>query len=164
MLVVGGAALIAWFAAAATSNRELPPLPMATRPVVDVKGADLALEIARLHERLRPDATPRQPGRNLFAYHLAPRPAAIVETPKAALTEAAAPAAPPQLTLKLEGIAEDPGADAPVRTAIIAAAGQLYLVTEGEIVSARYRVEKITATAIELTDTVDGSTRRLALQ
>ena len=73
MLVVGGAALIAWFAGAATSNRELPPMTIAPRPAVDLKGADLAIEIARLHDRLRPDAKPRQPGRNLFSYHAAVR-------------------------------------------------------------------------------------------
>ena len=166
MLVVGGAALIAWFAGAATSNRELPPMTIAPHPAVDLKGADLAIEIARLHDRLRPDAKPRQPGRNLFTYHAAVRASAPpVEAPKAALSEAAAaPVVPPQPTLKLDGIAEDAGPDGPVRTAIIAGDGQLYLVKEGEAVGSRYRVAAISAAVVELTDTSDGSTRRLALK
>ena len=165
MLVVGGAALIAWFAAAATSNRELPPPVIVARPPVDVKGADLAKEIERLHERLRPEATPRQPGRNLFTYHSVPPPRpSIIEAPKAALTEASTVATPPPPALKLDGIAEDPGADGVVRTAIIAGEGQLFLVKEGDAVGSRYRVAKIAATGVELVDSVDGSTRRLPLK
>ena len=164
MLVVGGAALIAWFAAAATSNRDLPPPVIVARSPVDVKGADLAKEIERLHERLRPEATPRQPGRNLFTYHSVPPPRpAIVEAPKAALTEAPT-AATPLPPLKLDGIAEDAGADGVVRTAIIAGEGQLFLVKEGDAVGSRYRVTKIAATVVELVDSVDGSTRRLPLK
>ena len=51
-LVVIGAAVIAWFAGAATSNRDLPPPTIVPRAAADVKGADLAREITRLHERL----------------------------------------------------------------------------------------------------------------
>ncbi len=168
MLVAGGAALIAWFAGAATSNRELPPLAIVARPAVDAKGADLAVEIAKLHERLRPEVTPRQPGRNLFAYHSAAAPRAPVsEAPKAAVTEAAAlPLVPAEPVLKLDGIAEDEDDDGsgPVRTAIIAGEGQLFLVKEGEAVGSRYRVTKIGSTVVELTDATTGSTRRLALK
>ena len=164
-LVVIGAALIAWLAGAATSNRELPPRPIATRAPVDLKGADLAKEITRLRERLRPEALPRQPGRNLFAFHAAiQRRPAIVEPPKAAISEAAAPLAPLLPPLKLDGIAEDAGPDGPVRTAIISADGQLFLAKEGEAVTARYRVTKIAADVVELADTLDGSTRRLPLK
>src|SRR5438552_3957632 len=90
-IVAIGGALLAWLAGAATSNRTLAPLPMTKAAPIESRGAELASEISRLHERLRPSATPRQPGRNLFTFHAAPvhtaptlpappRPA-LVETP-----------------------------------------------------------------------------------
>src|SRR2546423_4818076 len=119
-VLAGAAALAALVAGAATSTRDaLPPIPT-RRPAIDLRGADLAKEIARLHERLRPDASPRQPGRNLFNFH-APRvaPAPIAEA-RPAVVEAPAPLpAPPQLPLKLVGIAEDSGPNGPVRIAFI---------------------------------------------
>jgi hypothetical protein len=83
--------------------------------------------------------------------------------PQPALTEApaATPAPPP---FKLAGIAEDPGANGPVRTAILSGGGQVYLVKEGENVTSRYRVTRIAADVVELTDVTDGTTRRLALK
>src|SRR5262249_10141625 len=105
--VVGGA-LAAWLAGAATSNRSVVH-PIATPPApIDARGAELANEIARLHERLRPTATPHQPARNLFVFHsAAPRPALALTAPKPAISEAA-PLAPivAQPSLKLAGIAE----------------------------------------------------------
>jgi len=164
-LVVIGAALIAWLAGAATSNRELPPPTIASRAAADVKGADLAKEITRLHERLRPEALPRQPGRNLFTFHAAiQHRAPVVEPPKAAISEPIVPLAPPLPPLKLDGVAEDAGPEGPVRTAIISGDGQLFLAREGEAVTARYLVTRIAADVVELTDTIDGSTRRLALK
>jgi len=37
-------------------------------------------------------------------------------------------------------------------------------VKEGELVTPRYRVEKISSDVVELTDLTDGATRRLALR
>ena len=54
--------------------------------------------------------------------------------------------------MKLAGIAEDPEADGPVRTAIISGEGQLFMVKEGEAVTPRYRVAKISADVVELVD------------
>jgi len=164
-LVVIGAALVAWLAGAATSNRDSAAPPIVTRPAVDRQGADLAREIQRLHERLRPESTPRQPGRNLFAYHAAAsrQRAAIVEAAQPASISEARPIAA-QPALKLAGIAEDDGPDGAVRTAIISGDGQLFLAKEGDAVTTRYRVAKISADVVELTDTIDGSTRRLSLK
>jgi hypothetical protein len=90
-----------------------------TPPAIDGRGAALAGEIARLHERLRPSATPRQPGRDLFSF-VAPAPSrpAPVQMPKAVPDEApiARPAPP---ALKLSGIAEDATPAGLVRTAIL---------------------------------------------
>jgi Tfp pilus assembly protein PilP len=162
-------ALIAWFAAAATSSREVAPPIVLPAPRVDRQGADLAKEITRLHDRLRPDATPRQPARNLFAYHMPTvrremAPAAPAPTAQAALSEPAAPAAPPLPPLKLDGIAEDDGADGATRTAIISADGQLFLVKVGDTIGSRYRVGRVGAEVVELIDAIDGSVRRLSLK
>ena len=164
-IVVGCGALAAWLAGAATSTRRVPPPIVTPRQPIEASGAELASEIARLHERLRPNASPRQPGRNLFAFKSSPaRPAAapIPAEPSAALAEAPAVlAAPP---LKLAGIAEDLGPDGPERTAIISGNGQLFMVKVGENVTPRYRVAKISADVVELTDLEDGAIRRLALR
>jgi hypothetical protein len=160
--IIGGA-LVAWFAGAATSNRPLTPLPRTQAIAVEERGAALAEEIARLHERLRPTATPRQPARNLFAFRAAVAPAPPVEKPRPALSEVAiAPAAQPPL--KFVGIAEDESADGVVRTAFVSGEGQLFMVKEGEMVTPRYRVAKIAADVIELQDVTDNSVRRLALR
>jgi uncharacterized small protein (DUF1192 family) len=164
-IVVVGGALLAWLAGAATSNRTIEPAPLFTVPAIDTRGAALEKEIARLHERLRPSATPNQTGRNLFTFRAArvreARPSVVA--PQPALVDAP-PLPPPLPPLKLAGIAEDPAAGGPARTAIITAAGQLFTAKEGENVTARYRVVKISADVVELLDLTDNSVRRLALR
>ena len=163
-IVVVGGALLAWLAGAATSNRTSVPLPIVQRTPIEMRGEELAVEIARLQERLRPTTTPRQPGRNLFSFHAAAaraaRMAPIVAAPAPAPVEA-----PPALpALKLAGIAEDEGPEGPMRTAVISGQGQLFLVKEGDSVVQRYRVTKISADVVELIDLGDNSIRRLALR
>jgi hypothetical protein len=163
-IVVGGAAIGAWLAGAATTNHGMPPVIIQT-PAIDLRGEALANEIARLQERLRPTPQPWQPGRNLFAFRARsapPRAAAVVEQPPAMAL--ALPAAPAMPSFKLAGIAEDESADGPVRTAIISGEGQLFLVKEGDEVTPRYRVAKISADVVELTDVGDNTIRRLALR
>ena len=163
-IVVIGGALLAWLAGAATSNRDIAVVPLARTAPIELRGAELATEISRLHDRLRPTATPRQPGRNLFTFHSAPVHAAapVVAPSHPALVEA--PAAPVLPSLKLAGIAEDAGPDGPVRTAIISGEGQLFLVKEGQNVTPRYKVSRISGDVVELVDTGDNSVRRLALR
>src|SRR5205809_7934315 len=76
-----GGALVAWLASAATSNRPIPPPIVIRTPPIDLRGAELADEIARLHERLRPTTTPNQPGRNLFSFRAARARAAELTAP-----------------------------------------------------------------------------------
>ena len=168
-IVVVGGALAAWLANAATSNREIAPAPapLARQAPVEVRGAELAAEIARLQERLRPAATPQSPGRNLFAFRsAAARPVPVAPAPPPPLffpTPAAVTTSPSGF--KLSGLAEDAGADgAAVRTAIITSPTQLFLVKEGDAVTARYRVAKISADAVELTDVNGGAALRLVLK
>lgn len=165
--VVGGA-LAAWLAGAATSNRVVPAPIVIQRAPIEARGEELASEIARLHERLRPDATPNQPGRNLFAFHSRPAaPAAPMMPPRQRDREEAALVEQPvaQPALKLAGVAEDEGPDgALVRTAIISGEGQLFMVKDGDSVTPRYRVVKVSADIVELLDLSTNTPRRLALR
>ena len=76
------------------------------------------------------------------------------------------------LGLSLAGVAEDPdpGSGAPVRTAIIAGKGQVFLAKEGDRVTDRgvedveYVIGKVFADSAELIDVRDGSIRRLTLK
>jgi len=164
-IVVGGAAVGAWLAGAATSNPGRSAMSIAPTPAIDVRGEELAAEIARLQERLRPTSQPRQPGRNLFTFRArAAQPAPMVAATAPEAITPAMPLTPPPLPLKLAGIAEDEGPEGPLRTAIISGEGQLYLVKEGDEVTPRYRVGKISADVVELVDVGDNTTRRLALR
>ena len=167
MISVAGGAIAVWIAAAATSStRTIAPIVQQKPTPVDRSGAQLAVEVARLHERLRPSDTPIQ-SRNLFRY--APSTATRVRsaaanapvTPPAAVQELPAATISP---LKLEGLAEDRGDRGPVRTAIISGFGEIFLVKEGDSVTLRYRVAKISSEAVELTDLTDNTPLRLALR
>ena len=160
--VVGGA-LAAWIVSAGTSDVRVSPRVVRKTTPAEKSGAELASEIARLHERLRPTATPRSDGRNLFEFNAsrsAPAPARSAAPP----TEDAPPIAPPPPSFKLSGIAEDSSPAGPIRTAIITGQGELFLVKEGEMLATRYRVVKISVDVVELLDVETNETRRLAMQ
>ena len=156
LLVFVLGAVAAWLAAASTSGVRQSRPPIAAAPTIDLRGAALAAEIERLHERLRPTATPEH-NRNLFQF--AARAAAPVPNiaPPPAPLPAPVPVEPP---FKLIGIAEDSG----TRTAILSSPAQLLMVKEGDVVLSKYRVSGISADAIELSDTADGSALRLVLR
>jgi hypothetical protein len=161
-----GGVLAVWLAAAST---------MLTQPVVDtserkataveLRGAALAAEITRLRERLRPTSAPQLPSRNLFEFSRTAPVRAALPAPRD-LQEAEAPrpapAAPPPM--RLVGMAEDAGPEGPVRTAIVSGFGQLFIVKEGERVTARYQVAKISGEAAEIRDLADNSTITLVLK
>ena len=163
--LVGGA-LIAWLAGAATPMRSPLSIAPAASNGVDQSADALASEISRLHERLHPTDPPRRPARNLFAYRGAVvKPlAAAAPAPHPVVSEAPAVVAPPQPSLKLSGIGEDEGADGPIRIAFISGEGQLFMVKEGEMVTPRYRVARISADVVELEDLATNTPRRLALR
>jgi hypothetical protein len=164
-LGVFGGALAVWLAGAATSNARRPIDAIVAKPTpVELHGAELAAEIARLRDRLRPTTEPQQPGRNLFQFSR--RESSMpASTPAVAATPTEAPAlVPPPPALKLVGVAEDEGPDGPIRTAIISAFGQLYFVKPGDTVGSRYRVEVVSGEVTELTDLVDSTKLRIALQ
>src|SRR5437773_10224237 len=112
-MIVAGAALLAWLAGAATSNHAIPASAVVEPRVIESRGAELADEIAMLHERLRPVATPRRPARNLLAYRAAPATAPASPAPTPALTAAPAPAPLSLPALSPVCIAEDHRAHGP---------------------------------------------------
>src|SRR5260221_10121094 len=120
---VAGGAVAVWLAAAATSNTgTIAPVVPVTPTVVDKSGAALAVEIRRLHERLRPNDTPVD-SRNLFRYAERSSRALVAPAPLTTppVAQNAAPAA--VLPLKLEGLAEEQAAQGLVRTAVISGFG-----------------------------------------
>jgi hypothetical protein len=165
ILVIVLGTLAAWIAAAATSGvRDIKPVAPFSPPAIDTSGAALEADIARLHDRLRPTASPRL-GRDLFQFAAArpqiTTPAATAE-PQPTSIPALAP--PPRLTLI--GVAQDGAESGTVRTAIISTPGQLFLVKEGdEVTSAgvRYRVTKISDDAADLS-AADQTPLHLALK
>jgi hypothetical protein len=169
IIIVAVLAILAWFSAAMTP----PPSPIAPRRIapapVDASGAALTSEIERLRERLTPQPAPRVRVRNPFSFDSSSRPAPpAIAAPPAEYGVGQAPgagAAPWSLTLS--GIAEDPGPDGPVRTAIISGPSQLFLAKEGETITERgvtYVVERISRDMIELRDPRDGTLRQLSFR
>jgi hypothetical protein len=159
---VGGGAVAVWIASAATfvSPPEASLAPMTAR-AVETSGAQLAAEIAKLHERLRPTAVPLQT-RDLFRYAARSATSSAVRVPAPAVVAIERPA-PAVVALKLIGIAEDSAAGNQIRTAIIAGFNDVFLVKEGETIATRYRVARVSSSAVELIDGTDESTLRLSL-
>jgi hypothetical protein len=165
ILGAGGGALAVWLAAAATSpSRPAPPIAAPKTPSVDASGAELAKEIERLRERIRPSAVPLE-SRDLFHYaSRATRRATVAPIPQ--IDAQAAPSTPAAAVrpLQLVGLAEDDAESGPVRTAIISGFGQLFIVKEQERVTERYQVTRISSDAVELIDQTDQSSLRLVLK
>lgn len=162
-IVTTGGGLAAWLVGATTANHVAAPPPAIDRAPIERRGAELATEMARFRERMPPIAAPRQPARNLFKFrepsrHAAAQPVALAPPPESI------PAPPPLPPMRLIGVSEDPGAAGPVRSAFVSADGQLFIVKEGDTVMMRYKVTKISSEVVELTDTEDGTVRRLALR
>jgi hypothetical protein len=161
----------AWFVwlTPRTAPSELSPTPHAH--VRDLRLAHVApiVAVESLHDwRPRPVA-PMPRARNLFAFGAAaPRRDdaarklfALTTPPDDVPFAVSPPQAPP---FSLVGLAEDPKADQPRRTAVISGGGQLFIVAEGDPVTSRYRVVSISPGTVDLTDLQTGSTFRLAFK
>ncbi|HEY7057338.1 MAG TPA: hypothetical protein VH458_12475 [Vicinamibacterales bacterium] len=165
----GGALLVAWFAAAASSPvREIPPAGDPIRPAPTSGSSSIASEVqsqaTRLRELIADAPAPEKGHRNPFTFApaRAPRPAAAVKAAVAEAPVATLPVVPP---LSLMGIAEETRPDGPHRTAIIGgAADALYMVVDGQQFADRYQVTAIGQDAVELKDLLTGGYRRLALR
>ena len=153
--LLAGGGLVATWLAVTPSDTTAPKAGVTTveraRPGGALLADDLAAEEAKL--RRHDNLPPRPSTRNPFRFG-AKQTAATLSHPGTAAaplapTEAAQPAQP---SLSLSGIAERKTPQGPVRTAIISGEGQLYLVTEGEMVAGRYRVMTVESDAVTLGD------------
>lgn len=162
--------LAAWLASAASTTFQAPPPEEPERVTQGSSTEALAIEVqaqtTRLRQRLQSSPTPQLPQRNPFAFALRSEPAARPVNPRRAEPVATAgPQSPTEPTLALIGIAEDQGPSGPTRTAIIADESEsILMVTVGQNVLGRYRVEAIGADAVELTDVATNAVRRLGLR
>jgi hypothetical protein len=163
--VGGGGILATWIAV--SPNQSVPvtaPTTAVRRPASanEPTAEDLNAKTTRLRNRtgaatLRPStrnpfryASPRSPASSSAARDRGVAPTAIEPT---------IPDAPPPLALKLSGVAQKAGK----RSAIIVGDGQIYIVSEGELVAGRYTVVKVDPEAVLLRDT-SGAEQRLVLQ
>ena len=95
----------------------------------------------RLKNRLASAPAPHEPFRNPFAFSSRAAPERQEAAPPAAEDPAPELGPPLEPAIELIGIAEEATAKGLARTAIISAlSGELFLVTEGETLAARYRV------------------------
>jgi hypothetical protein len=118
-------------------------------------------EALRAYIASPPPPTPAQ--RNPFSFR---NPSRADVRPDDLMPEAAVAAdgAPSGRGMELEGIAEDTGNGHPLRTAIIAAAGDLILAKEGDRILSRYLVVRITTDAVQLKDEEEGVTFSVVLK
>jgi hypothetical protein len=160
MFSAAGAVLAAMIADATTPGvrRPAPVVVPPNTTAIELQGAELAAEVARLRARLRPADQPQDPARNLFQFSARASRSAPGALP-APLEPAAVSAPPPPPPFSLIGFASE-GA---VRTAIISGSGDLFLAREGDSITAQYRVIRIDADGVEL-GAVDGRTVTLTLQ
>jgi hypothetical protein len=156
------AAVLAAMIAGATTSGVRRPAPIVTSPNttgIELQGAELAAEVARLRARLRPADQPQEPARNLFQFgERASR--AATSAPVLSTIEPPAAAALAPAPLELIGFASE-GA---TRTAIIAGFGDLFLAREGDRIGGQYRVSRVEPDGVDVTSLSDGSTITLRLK
>jgi hypothetical protein len=76
-----------------------------------------------------------------------------------------APPPVPEPPLSLIGVAEQQTPTGPARTAIVTAdSDEIYMLKEGDVLGARYRVKAVGPDSLELTDLVTGAVRHLVLR
>jgi hypothetical protein len=146
-----------------TDRRRPSAADPAARAPVDAGSDALASEIARLQRHREPDAAPAR-GRDVFRFAAARAARAASGVALVPPVAVEPPAAPPRPALKLIGVAEDTASGSAIRTAIISGPDQLYVVREGERVTSRFGVQRISSDVVELVDAVDASAFRLVLK
>lgn len=160
-------ALSAWLAI--QTGGSLAPAP---RPVPAAEGAASPLDpmvravqsqAGRLRAYLADVPPLTRPTRNPFRFRQ-PAADASVRRPAPALSTPSAVLAPSRPVLTLSGLAEDTSPGGAVRTAVITAGGQLYLVKEGETFARRFRVDRIGADTVRVSDLDDQTTFTLMLK
>ena len=158
----GGGLLATWFAVTPSDTPGKAKITVVEPAAIhEVTADNLIAQEARLREHAGgvplADST-----RNPFRF--GSQKAADVSPSSGAPPMAAAPASPPppvQPSLRLFGMAESKTPQGTKRIASISGDGQLYLVTEGEMVAGRYRVITVDSDAVTLRDDA-GTELRLA--
>lgn len=160
LAVLGGIlALGGWLASSAavwrgTAVAPSHPQPDVPPPPIAVEAAAVRDGIARLQER--PGAPAFKPaGRNPFRFHErqpAPEPVPQESGARPVLSTAS-PSTP---DLRLVGVAEDPGPDGPLRTAIVSGFDQLFMLKVGDLFGGHFKVLAVSADAIQVEDTTTG--------
>ncbi len=166
VLALAVVALSAWLATQ-TGGRRVPapqPAPAAEGAAspLDPMVREVQSQAGRLRAYLADVPPLTRPGRNPFRFRNRAA-EAPVQAPAPALSTASAVLTPPRPVVTLSGLAEDASPGGTVRTAVIRAAGQLHLVKEGETFATRFRVERIGADTVQVTDLADQRVFTLAL-
>jgi len=166
-----GATLLgaAWLASAAGIVMRPASEPEQTSPVKTSGTESLAAEVqaqtVRLRERMASPPAPREPLRNPFAFVSREETKNRTAAPAIARPAPAAPDVVPEPPLTLIGVAEQQTPKGTERTAIVTAdSDEIYMLKEGDVLGARYRVKAVGPGSLELTDLVTGAIRRLALR
>jgi hypothetical protein len=161
----GGGLLATWLAVAPSDTAPgKSRVAVAERPVVfhELTADNLVAQEARLRDHAGMVQL-RSSTRNPFRFGSRKPAGTMPERGSAAPVVPAAPPAPAQPSLSLSGIAERKTPQGNKRTAIISGDGQLYLVTEGEMVAGRYHVVSVDSDAVTLRDD-SGTEIRLSLK
>jgi hypothetical protein len=154
-LLAGGSVLATWFAVGPNHTAPVTPAISTERPAAarETTAEELNAEATKLRGHVSGQL--RQSTRNPFRFGSA-RPATphaggsvVSRPPTIPLVTVATPVAP---SYTLAGIAERNMPEDRKRTAVISGEGQLYLVTEGEMVGGRYTVVRIDPEAVLLRD------------
>lgn len=142
-----------------------PAAPPAQLTTTDPAIAGIVEQTARIRAHLStvPPLAPSR--RNLFQFRAmaAPAPSTARRRGPALSTGVALTERPARPDMQLVGIAEDQDGPLRVRTAVVSAMSQLFVVREGERVLERYEIVKITADAAQLKDP-DGRLFTIALR
>jgi hypothetical protein len=165
------AAFVGWLAAAPSTSLPVGEPPQSDVPDQMKAAGALFDDIARLRQRLGRMPAVGDVTRNPFRFgadhHEAPP---LVPGPRAAGESESMRRGDlfdePALPFSLVGMAEEPVVDgqAPLRTAIVAGAGEVFLVREGDELGGQYRVVRVDADAIELAREGDGPAIKLSLK
>jgi hypothetical protein len=171
VVVTGGVA--AWLVSPATTSA--PPRSRFERP--DARAAtaprlfDYAEQRLRLRQRVTARERPARSSRDPFRFgrgdaaRSATAPPVVPPVRRAAPPEETGDAGTPPAAcpFTLIGMAERRTADGLERVAVVSGLGQLFLVSAGELATARCEVAAVTADAIELVERPSGRTTRLTL-
>lgn len=177
LLITSSALLVSWLSAPASSvtgPAATQPAAAPARPAPPDRASELARDVSRETERLGQRVgdvpAPRRAGRDPFSFAvrapvappfrpLPPPRGADVTPPAAHVAEPAVARA----ALRLIGIAERAGEDGVSRSAILAGASDVYIVSPGDQVIGRFTVVAVEAGAVGLRDVATDAVVRLVL-